>query len=544
MNFRLAGLLLTLAAPVAAAPIPRLVLSPGPGRLLVDDQPFLIRGGELNNSSATNPEYLRPFWPQFHRLHLNTLIVPAYWDLLEPQEGRFDFSTIDGVIRQARENHMRLVLLWFGSWKNSQSCYVPAWVKTDPARFPRALDAGGHRLELLSPFSTANRAADAKAYGALLAHLRGADSTDRTVILVQVENEIGMIPSARDHSPAANAAFAAPVPAGLMDRLTSATAHLTPELQAAWQAAGGKRAGTWTEVFGSGDAAEEIFMAWHFATYTNAVTVAGKREYALPTYVNAALIRPGYRPGQYPSAGPLPHLFDVWRAGAPDVDLLSPDIYFTDFINWARRYDRPGNPLFIPESSRGSEASVNGLYAYGALHAIGFSVFGVDAMTEPAETRVAQSFDLVEQLQPTILARRATGEITAVLSQGPEEKQPFLGRLGGWTFHVTFEHGLPTDLPMGVVLTGDSAPDASPSGALIIATGPDEFLIAGTGIAVTFETGQPGTIAGLLSVEEGRYVGGQWRNTLWLSGDQTNQGREVRLPTGRFSIQRVRLYRY
>lgn len=287
-------------------------------------------------------------------------------------------------------------------------------------------------------------------------------------------------------------------------------------------------------------------MAWHFARYTDSVAAAGKREYPLPMYVNAALIRPGYRPGQYPSAGPLPHLFDVWRAAAPSIDLLSPDIYFPNFIEWARRYRAPENPLFIPESLRSSDASVNGLYAYGALDAMGFSVFGVDTMTEPAAGRLAQSFDLVEQLQPIILANRGRGTMAGALSQGPEERQPLQVRLGGWTLNVSFERGAPAGLPAGVIVAGESgAPsEAPPSGGLVISTAPDEFIIAGTALVVTFDADKPGTSAGILSAEEGRFADGEWRNTLWLGGDQTNQGRHIRLDPGRFSIQRVRLYRY
>ena len=529
-----------------AEPIPRLELGTGAGELLVNGRPFLVRGGEINNSSATNPDYLKQFWPKFHDLHLNTLIIPVYWDLIEPQEGHFDFGTIDAAILQARQNRMRLVLLWFGSWKNSQSCYVPGWIKSDPKRFPRALDSNGTRLELLTPFAEANRTADERAYAALLKHLLAFDSTERTVIMIQVENEIGMIPSARDHSGPADLAFASPVPAVLTDLFSSGHEVLAPELKAAWVAAGRRRSGTWSEVFGAGDATEEIFMAWYFAQYTDAVAAAGKHEYPLPTYVNAALIRPGYRPGQYPSAGPLPHLFDVWRAASHSIDLISPDIYFPNFVEWARRYRFPGNPLFIPESLRSSEASVNGLYAFGALDAIGYSAFGIDTIAEPAAGRLAQSFDLVEQLEPFILANRGKGTMAAALSQGPEEKQALRLKLGAWALNVTFERGAPAGLPTGVILPGEAAApsDMRPSGGIVIATGPDEFIIAGSALVISFDADTPGVASGILSAEEGRYVDGRWKNTLWLGGDQTNQGRQIQLEPGRFSIQRVRLYRY
>lgn len=506
-------------------PIPHLETAGGATRLIVDGKPFLIRGGETGNSSATNPDYLAPFWPRFRELHLNTLLAPVTWDLIEPEQGRFDFGTVDALVRQARSADMRLVLLWFGSWKNSMSCYAPAWVKRDPDRFPRALDLDGRRQEILSPFYPANLAIDEKAFGALMKHLREVDGAAHTVILVQVENEIGMIPCARDHSAGADRAFAGAVPARLMDALQAHREVLDPQLRAVWAAAGSKGAGTWAEVFGDGPAAEEIFMAWHFARYVEGVATAGKREYPLPMYVNAALIRPGYEPGQYPSAGPLPHLFEVWREGAPSIDLISPDIYFQDFAGWARRYHVPGNALFIPESRGGPDASVNGLYAFGALDALGFSTFGIESLDEPAAGNLSASYELVDELQSRILAHQGDGTMAGFLPQGPEQRQPKQTRLGRYVLHVSFDPGVP-------------------SGGLAIASGPDEFLVAGTGLTVTFEAASGGGSVGILRDEDGRFVDGAWQNRLWLGGDQTNQGRQIRLEPGRFSLQRVELYRY
>ena len=515
-------------------------------QLIVDGRPLLIRGGEINNSSATNPAYLEPSWERFKALNLNTLIVPVYWDLIEPQEGQFDFSTVDRLLAQARDNRMHLVLLWFGSWKNSMSCYAPAWIKVDPKRFPRAGDLSGARLEILSPFSTENLRADAKAFGTLLRHLRDADGTQQTVVMVQVENEIGMIPAARDHCPEADRAFAGPVPGELMDYLTAHAEHLTTELKATWSAAGGKQAGTWAEVFGADPAGEEIFMAWYFARYTNAVAAAGKKEYPLPLYVNAALIRPGHQPGQYPSGGPLPHLMDVWHAGAPAIDLLAPDIYFQNFTEWARRYKRPGNPLFIPEAMRGPDASVNGLYAFGAYDAIGFSPFAIESIGDPAGKYLAASFDLIAQLEPLILAHQGNGSMAGLLLEGPEQRQPQLVRLGNYVLSATFERGAPPNLADGVIVPAaiSGTVPAYPSGGLVIELGPGEFIVAGTALVITFAPVEPGSNAGILSAEEGRFVNGEWQNILFLGGDQTHQGRHVRLEPGRFSIQRVKLYRY
>jgi beta-galactosidase GanA len=511
-------------------------------QLLVDGQPFLIRGGELENSSG-EPDYLRPFWPKLKALNLNTVVAPVYWGLVEPAEGSFDFSSLDGLLQDARANNLHLVLLWFGVWKNSMSCYAPGWVKSDSQRFPRSHDSAGKALEILSPFSAENRAVDAKAFRALLRHVHEVDGKERTVLMVQVENEIGMIPEARDHSAEAERLFGRPVPAALPDYLTKHADQLAPELRERWLANGRKVSGTWTEVFGSGPGAEEIFMAWHFAQFVDDVAAQGKAEHALPMYVNAALIRPGHLPGQYPSAGPLPHLMDVWRAGAPNLDFLAPDIYFANFTEWARKYTRSGNPLFIPEAQRSSEAAVNALYAFGELDAIGFSPFGIESIAEPATRFVTDSYGLVAQLTPLILEHQGNGTMAGLLSEGPEQRQPQQVWLGAYTIHVSFERGSPPALADGMVATPVLPP--TPAGGLVIMTGPDEYVFAGTGITATFELRQPGgPQVGLLSVEEGRYVDGQWSHIRWLSGDQTHQGRHMRIGPGQFNIQRVKLYQY
>ena len=541
-------LLLAVAAPGHGAlpdpALPHLRRQGTATQLVVGGKPFLMRAGELGNSSATNAAFLQPSWSRLAELKLNTVLVPVYWDLLEPEEGRFDFSLLDAVIGKAREHEMRLVLLWFASFKNSMSCYAPAWVKRDCGRFPRAMDGDLVPQEILSPFSKTNRDTDARAFAALMKHLREVDGTRHTVVMVQVENEIGMIPSARDHSPGAEASFASAVPAELVSELLANQEHLAPELRSLWQSAGGRRAGTWAEVFGGGPAGEEVFMAWHFARYADTVATAGKREYPLPMFVNAALVRPGHQPGQYPSGGPLPHLFDVWRKGAPAIDFLAPDIYFTAFADWARRYARSGNPLFIPEALRSREAAVNGLYAMGALDAMGFSPFGIESIAEPAAKELAASFDLVAQLEPLILSLQGQGRMAGLLSEGPEQRQPQEVRFGEYVLRAAFERGAPTALADGVVPGDRPAGTPPPSGGLVLATAPDEFIVGGTAVTVTFGSSRAGRRVGILSAEEGRFVAGRWESVRWLGGDETHQGRHVRLEPGRFSLQRVRLYSY
>jgi len=535
------GLLLTAQSPS----LPHLRTENGTTQLVVSGRPFLILGGELGNSSASNLEYLAPHWERFRALRLNTILAPVYWELLEPEEGRFEFTLVDGLVAEARKRDLKLVLLWFGTWKNSMSCYAPAWVKKDQRRFPRSVDASGRSVEILSPFSAANRDSDARAFSALMKHLKAIDGEAHTVVMVQVENEIGMIPDARDHSEDARKAFAAAVPSELMAYLVKHAESLTPELRELWQAGGGKRAGTWAEVFGNSAAAEELFMAWHFARFTQHVTAAGKAEYPLPMFVNAALIRPGYKPGQYPSAGPLPHLIDVWRAGAPAIDFIAPDIYFPTFVEWTRRYVRGGNPLFIPEALRNPDAAVNALYAFGEHDAIGFSPFAIESIGEPGAGLLASSYELVDQLTPLILEHQGRGTMAGLIQEHPDNRQPQQIRLNGYTLSISFERSSPPSLADGAA--GSAAPGATvawPAGGLVIATAADEFLFAGIGVTVTFAATEPGWQTGILNVEEGSFANGKWQNVRWLNGDETHQGRHLRLVPGRMSIQRIRLYRY
>jgi beta-galactosidase GanA len=514
------------------SPLPYLRKQGTATQLIVDGKPFLVLAGELGNSTSSSLEYMRPFWPKLAELNLNTVLIPVYWELIEPAEGQFDFSLVDGLIQEARKHKLRLVPLWFASWKNSMSCYAPAWVKKDQNRFPRSQDKLGNGMEILSTFSKENVDADARAFATFMRHLREMDAIDRTVIMVQVENEIGMIPDSRDRSSIADKLFNEPVPAELMTYLQQQKEQLIPEFRAVWATNGLKAKGTWEEVFGKGLATDEIFMAWHFARYVNRVADAGKTEYSLPMFVNAALIRPGHQPGQYPSAGPLPHLIDVWRAGAPKIDFLSPDIYFQNFAEWARRYHRSGNPLFIPEVMPTPLDAIYALYSIGQHDAIGFSPFSIESMDQDTNEALAQSYDLLRQISSLVLDYQGKNAMAGFLPEGPEQRAPQQVKLGRFVLSVTY------DRPSG------QTPSVL-SGGLVIATGPDEFLFAGTGLTVTFATDeQDRALVGIVSVDEGKYANGQWMPGRRLNGDQTHQGRHLRLPPGKFGIQRIRLYRY
>jgi len=517
----LSAALLGLATlPAHAEEAPRIAKVGEVHRLLVDGKPFLILGGELGNSSSSDLADLSGHWAVLKAANLNTVLAPVTWEQIEPTEGKFDFTVLDGMIAQARANDMRLVLLWFGAWKNSMSTYAPAWVKRDPARFPYARTAEGKAVEILSPSYPATRDADAKAFAALMTHLKAVDGDKRTVLMIQVENEIGMIPQARDHSKAAEDDFRKPVPA------------------AALKALGAKKTGTWEQVFGASPATDELWQAWTFGRYVDAVAGAGKKAYALPMYVNAALPRPNTTPGGYPSAGPLPHLIDLWRTAAPALDMLSPDIYFKDFVKWPPAYDRADQPLFIPEADDAGKtpAPGNAFWAFGEHDAIGFSPFSIEHLPPEGVKTLGAAYRLLDQLKPLITThdggKTMHGFRAPVAYDGTVDLTPAKASFGPWDLTVT----------MVDPWTPKESQDFASHGGLVIQTGPDEFIVAGRGITITFAT--EGGSVGLESVRELGWQDGQWVDGRWLNGDQTHQGRHVRLPPTAFGVQRVRLYRY
>jgi hypothetical protein len=517
-------------------------------QLIVDGKPFLVLGGELHNSSSSSVEYMKSVWPQLATLHLNTVLLPIAWETIEPEEGKFNFDYVDGLLQGARENNLKVVVLWFGAWKNTFSSYAPAWVKTNTERFPRVQMSNGMGTERLSPFSTVVRDADAHAFANLMHHLREADGNVHTVLMVQVENEVGVIPESRDHSSIANASFSTAVPSTLTNFLEKHRTALNPELRAAWEAGGVKAAGTWQDVFGKTPLTDDLFMAWHYATYIEHIAAAGKAEYPIPMYANAALIRPNYEPGQYNSGGPLPHSMDLWHAGAPSLDFLSPDIYFNEFAQWAGWYARPDNPLFIPEAQGGSAGAANALYAFGRLSAIGFSVFGIDdqnntpldlvGITNPNErpdsSAVGNVYTELSKLAPIILKKQETGGITAVLIEG-EAQRSARESIGDYTATMT--------------RAGGSSGAGARVGAMFIQTGSNEFLVVGSGDAqITFSTDKPGPpVVGVESIDEEFFVNGAWVPRRRLNGDENSQGQALRLHATDLAqgrIYKVRLYRY
>lgn len=541
--FALIGML--ICAPAIAqqknAPAPTIEKRGQATQLIVDGKPYLVLGGELHNSNTSSLEYLKPLMAKVAAMHFNTVLGAVTWDLTEPQEGKYDFSLVDGFIKQARENHVRVVLLWFGSWKNGMSHYVPEWVKKDEVRFPRVKMGNGKSTETLNVFSANNLRADSKAFAALMRHVKVVDSKERTVIMIQVENEVGIHGDNRDRSDIANANIAKPVPAELMAGLQKYQNELQPEFKQAWDKAGAKTTGTWEEVFGKSAFGDEVFMAWHYAKYVNAVTAAGKAEYNIPMYVNA-WISP-----VYPRGGPVAYMHDIWRIGAPRIDIFTPDIYQPDFKGIIPLFQHPWNPLFIPECAADSAGASNAYYAIGKYNAIGYSPFAIEErVADPVNGPIPNAYKVLGAMGPVILDAQSKGTMTAVTINKANPVQNI--NMGGYNLEIRARRK-----KMGFERT---APNSAYG--LIINTGPDEFTLSGLNLEVTFSPSTPGPqIAGIASLWEGIYVDGKWKAGRKLNGDNIAQnynmteqsgknqtGTVLRFEGAKAGILKVKLYRF
>ena len=517
-----------------------------------------ILGGELSNSAATSVEDIDEVMPRMRTLGLNTVLVPAYWEFVEPVEGQFDFTLIDRTIDVARREQLQVVFLWFGAWKNSMSCYAPGWFKQDTKRFPRAMTAEGKQMEIASCFSDNVLQADLKAFSALMQHIKERDPQREVVVMMQIENEIGMLESARDHSPLAEKAY---------------------------------NKERWAERYGTDEYADEKFMALSYARYVEHLAKAAREIHDIPLYVNAAMNSRGRHPGEYPSAGPLAHLIDFWHEGAPSIDLLAPDIYDTGFKSWCAQYAMPLRPqdggkvknrLFIPESRCCENSGVRALYAFGEHQAIGFSPFAIDQASEKETESVTQAYGLIKQLA-------VANSCVPSVASGKAESSLFTLHYSLKTWGLLFdqedrERIIDDD---GVVMTcrhyftlpwDPRATDGSTwpeGGAMLIRLSKYEYLLAGSGVVIDFKTptekqqteqkqlgedgfaeaggnsGQKenkrfnGKRLGLLSVDEVAIADdGTIQYLRRHNGDQTHQGRHARIGVGEWKILHIKLYEY
>lgn len=535
-------------------------------QLVVDGKPFLIIGGELGNSSASSIEDIERIFPKLERMGLNTVLVPAYWDLTEPTEGQFDFTLTDKVIQQARKNELKVVFLWFGAWKNSMSCYAPLWFKQNYKKYPRAYTKVGKPLEIASSFSENVFQADSKAFSEWMKHVAAVDK-ERTVVMVQIENEIGMLEDARDYSKEANEQFNAPVPAVFIDYLQKNKKLLHPEMLAKWGNQGFKKKGNWEEVFGADVYTDEIFMAWSYAQYVERMAQIARSIHNVPLYVNAAMNSRGRKPGEYPSAGPLAHLIDVWHCGAPSIDFLAPDLYDKGFKDWVAKYKLHNNPLFIPEIRLEDNDGVRAFYVFGEHDAIGFCPFSIENGSDKADSPLVQSYGKLKELMPLLTKYQGKGLMNGLLFDSDNKER--IVKYDDLEIICRHYFTLPWD---SRARDGSVWPEG---GGMLLRLAPNEYIVAGSGIVLEFKKqgenqmksstalGEDGfvSVGGKEQKQENEWQGnkragigsvdevsvnedGSFNYIRRLNGDQDHQGRHVRIPVGEFSILHVKLYEY
>jgi hypothetical protein len=546
-----------LMAQSGAGTAPKIVTVNGRHALMVDGAPYFVLGAQINNSSSW-PAVLPQVWPALEAMHVNTAAAPVYWEQIEPRPGVWDWTSVDALIDGARAHHLHLVLLWFGTWKNGNDHYVPDWVKADPQKYPRVINAYGNPLDVLSANSDVNRDADRAAFVALTKHLAERDGSEHTIVMIQVENESGIVGSVRDFSAMANRQFGEQVPVELVKAL-------------------GKKPGTWSEVF-PGDA-DEAFQAWTQARYVNSIVEAGKRQFDVPMYCNVWLAYPPAElperhiaiPGiGYPSGGPVQTMLPLWKVAAPALDAIGPDMYSDNpafDASMLKIYSNATNPLWIPETGS-SDGFAPLLFAAVADGGIGFSPFGVDwtgwtLHSGEVPKAHTEDYELLGPMDRTLAKLAYAGRVKAAIEAagGVEQEIAFsadasagdevkpLSRVdlsnatvlpdaagtpatraadaaGDWVAEVRF--GFPQR-------DGESAPGTEDHlGRILVAqTGPNEFLLTGLSGSVRFH--RPGYLSGIrmqiLSAEQGYYTPAEtagapevWHATRLLNGDEDDRG--------------------
>lgn len=513
--------------------LPHLIKTGNKTQLIVNGKPYMILGGELGNSTATSIKNMVGVWPKLKAMNLNTILVPVYWELIEPKEGNYDFSLYKNLILEARKQNLKIVFLWFGAWKNSMSSHAPAWVKMNQNKYPRAQDQDGKSQEIVSTFSENVLNADIKIFEKLMAFIKNIDSLQQTVIMVQVENEIGMLPSARDHQQLAELAYNEAVPIQLIEYLQKNKSNLLPETNKIWKEKDYKIIGNWETIFGKSLATDELFMAYYYSKFTNKLTESGKKIYPIPMFVNAALNRAGALPGNYPSAGPLPHLMDIWKAAGTSIDFLSPDFYNPNFKYWCDLYTRQNDPLFVPEHVFDATTPAKALFTFGQYEGLGFSPFSIESQHN--ET-LAQMYKTINSAQKLFFENQGKGKIKGVLLSKIQKDTSFV--LGKYLLTVKHDYTLSWT-------AGAKTEEWPMASAMIIQTGENEYYILGTGVVITHKNNlEKQKKVGLLKVDEGKFENDIWQINRHLNGDQTHQGRHVNIPTNQMAIQKVQLYNY
>lgn len=484
--------------------------------LFVEGKPYIMFASEVHNSAASSPEYMKIVWERVKELNCNTLLIPVYWNAIEKQEKKFDFNMVKRLIMEARTYRIKLVLLWFGSWKNSLSTYAPNWVKLDLARFPRVENQAGMRTKILSMFNSDILSVEMNAFKTFMEFIKEFDEKEQTVLAIQLENEVGILGLPRDFKNEVNEAYKRYVNEDLIENMKSKGAI---NLISADN-------GNWEEVFR--DNAAEAFMCANYASYMDKLARAGKEIYRLPLFTNVWLKGEGEEAGTYPSGGPEPEMIEIWKAVAPNLDFLSPDIYTFEFEKTAALYSREDNPLFIPETRRDKWAIPNLYVAIGKYNTLCYSPFGAESIgedksfitgilhtdvndknvsSEAVKDYLSKSYRLFNHMIPIITKSYGTDKMTG-FSQKVGESE-YKCHIGKYALKVEFYHKI------------DDNNEFIPGAGMVIQIAADELLFIGYGYRVELESLNEGKQLDFLSLEKGIYDENcNWKAYMDLNGDE------------------------
>ncbi len=563
-------LFLLFISSIGFAQMPQLSKAGNQTKMMVDGKPFLILGSEMHNSTGTDTAAVTAVMKQAKAMNMNTVLGYAYWEMVEPTEGKFNFDLVDHLIKSAEKKNLKLILVWFGSWKSTTSSYAPEWVKTNPKRFERYALKDGTTLEILSPFCDENLKADTKAYVALMQHLKEIDKK-HTVIMLQPENEPGTFSSYRDFSPKAENTWNANVPNEVMDYLKNNKTNLFPALEKSWAANGNKTNGKWAELFGDVQGyphyAEELFSAYFYSKFINSLAAEGRKVLDLPSYCNGWLYN---KLSYYPHGTINPHVLDMYHAAGKSIDFYSPNVYSLEYDQLFSDYKAGGKTLFIPESIL-SPAGI--LYAIGEYDAIGFAPYGIDGWTDEKNktlltavnhtlaemsSLITSKFNSTDMrgLYQAPMARNKSIEIgDYILSVSSAESHRFaidfgksLEKAGKET--ISFPQLMGIEIPDGMPHQEEQkSPPPNPfaglpkdyGSAIVIRNSDDEFYIVGYGLRIDFSL--KSTIQfnhlGYRSIDKGYFKNNNFIATKRWNGDEL----KTVLPADEITVLKVRLYR-
>lgn len=479
--------------------IPHLQKSGNTIHLIVNNKPLLMIAGELHNSTSSTPEYFNEALKYAKSMNINTVIASIAWEQFEPQENKFDFTLLDHIIKTTHENNLKLVIIWFGSWKNGESSYMPLWVKQDTKRFFRIKDQNGNSMTAVSPFCTEAMQADAKAFKALMEGIKLRNQYN-DVVMVQVQNEIGAFTKI-DQNKIAQNLYRSNVPEKLVQLLKSNSKSLEPYLLESWKENGSKANGNWAELFGEKNlVAQHLFMTWYYATYIEEVAKKGKSAYNLPMFVNAWQEQSKDElPGSYPNGGPVSKVMDIYQLAAPSIDFIAPDIYLPNFKEITGNYFRPdkNNPLFVPECERTNPGKA--YYVFAENDALGFGPFGIESLVN--DLSYAQSNLVLKELLPLITQYQGTKKMRGILQEAGEESTVL--QMGDFKITITYTS------------------KEKKSYGIVIQTGEKDFLVAGIDMNVVFSSLDQNITANIGEVLEGKFQNEKWETTRQLNGDET-----------------------